>query len=116
MTVLFGLASLFMLPLWLIEVYAFDRPLPLTLTSLWSITYMAICSSVLAQIFWATAVAKVGPGRAGYFIYLSPVFGVILAMVLLGEIFHWFHAAGIVFIVAGIWLATRRQTAPRTIR
>lgn len=110
MTVLFGLASLYMLPLWLIEIYVFDRPLPLTITSAWSILYMGVCSSVLAQIFWATAVAKVGPGRAGYFIYLSPVFGVILAMILLGEVFRWFHAAGIVLIIAGICLATLRRS------
>ena len=40
---------------------------------------MTIGPSVLAQIFWAYSVSRVGPGRAGYFIYLAPVFGVILA-------------------------------------
>ena len=111
MTVMFGFAAAYMLPLWLIEVYALDRPLPLTITSAWSIAYMTICPSVLAQIFWASAVARVGPGRAGYFIYLSPVFGVVLAVILLGEAFRWFHAVGIVLIFAGIWLATRPRPA-----
>jgi hypothetical protein len=54
---------------------------------------------MLAQIFWAYSVSKVGPGRAGYFIYLAPVFGVILAVSLLGEQFRWFHAAGIALLI-----------------
>lgn len=107
MTAMFGIAAVCMLPLWLVEIYAFDRPLPLTVTSAWSIAYMTICPSVLAQIFWASAVARVGPGKAGYFIYLSPVFGVVLAMILLGEAFRWYHAAGIALIFTGIWLATK---------
>ena len=38
-------------------------------------------------------------------IYLTPVFGVIVAMTLLGETFHVFHAGGVILIAAGIWLA-----------
>jgi drug/metabolite transporter (DMT)-like permease len=69
---------------------------------------------VLAQIFWAFSVSRVGPGRAGYFIYLSPVFGVILAVSLLGEQFRWFHAVGIALIFTGIWLATLPKPAAST--
>ena len=108
MAVMFLFASVLMFPLWLAEVYVYDRPLPLNFDAVWSIGYQTICPSVLAQIFWASAVSRVGPGRAGYFIYLSPVFGVLLSMALLGEIFRWYHAVGIVFIFAGIWLATRK--------
>ena len=70
---------------------------------------MTIGPSVLAQIFWAYSVSRVGPGKAGYFIYLAPVFGVLLATQLLGEIFYRFHAVGIALIFTGIWLATRQQ-------
>ena len=65
--------------------------------------------SVLAQIFWASAVARAGPGRSSYFMYLSPVFGISLAMLLLGEVFHSFHAAGIALIFSGMWLAALRR-------
>lgn len=111
---MFGFAALYMLPLWLIELYAFDRPVPVNFTAIWSIGFMTIGPSVLAQIFWAFSVSRVGPGRAGYFIYLAPVFGVVLAMVFLGEQFRWFHAAGIGLIFAGIWLATRPKPAAST--
>ena len=81
---MFGFASLYMLPLWLIELYVFDRPVPMNFTTVWSIGFMTIGPAILAQIFWAYSVSKVGPGRAGYFIYLAPVFGVLLAVSLLG--------------------------------
>ena len=107
---MFGFATLYMLPLWLIELYVFNRPVPVNVTAVWSIGFMTFGPSVMAQIFWAYSVSKVGPGRAGYFIYLAPVFGVILAVSLLGEQFRWFHAAGIALIFTGIWLATRPKT------
>ena len=110
MTGMFGFAALLMLPIWLIEVYVFDRTVPVNVTALWSIGFMTIGPSVLAQIFWAYSVSKVGPGRAGYFIYLAPVFGVLMGTSLLGEIFYWYHAVGITLIFTGIWLATRKQT------
>ena len=108
---MFGFATLYMLPLWLIEFYVFERSLEVNLTTVWSIGFMTLGPSVLAQIFWAYSVSKVGPGTAGYFIYLAPVFGVLLATSLLGEQFYLFHAAGIVLIFTGVWLATRKQAA-----
>jgi drug/metabolite transporter (DMT)-like permease len=111
---MFGFAALYMLPLWLFEVFVLDRTMPVNLTAAWSIAFMTIGPSVLAQIFWAFAVSRVGPGRAGYFIYLAPVFGVILAVSLLGEQFRWFHAVGIALIFTGIWLATRPKAAAST--
>ena len=111
MTGMFGFAALYMLPLWLIEFYVFERPVPVNWTAVWSIGFMTLGPSILAQIFWAFSVARVGPGTAGYFIYLAPVFGVVLATSLLGEQFYTFHAAGIVLIFTGIWLATRKQGA-----
>ena len=108
---MFGFASLYMLPLWLIEFYVFERPVPVNLTAAWSIGFMTLGPSVLAQIFWAYSVSKIGPGTAGYFIYLAPVFGVLLATSLLGEAFYTFHSAGIVLIFTGIWLATRKPGA-----
>jgi len=111
---MFGFATLYMLPLWLFEVFVLDRSMPVNVTAAWSVGFMTIGPSVLAQIFRAFAVSRVGPGRAGYFIYLAPVFGVILAVSLLGEQFRWFHAVGIALIFTGIWLATRPKPAAST--
>ncbi|MEX2453972.1 MAG: DMT family transporter [Rhodospirillaceae bacterium] len=109
MTAMFGFSALYMLPVWLIELYGFGLPVRLNTETVLTIGYQTVFPSVLAQIFWATAVARVGPGRAGYFIYLSPVFGVAMSVALLGETFHAYHAAGIVLIFAAIALATRQR-------
>ncbi len=40
--------------------------------------------------------------------HLVPVFGSVLAIVLLGERFELFHAIGYALVVTGITIATRR--------
>ena len=109
MTAMFACSAAMMLPVWLVELYGFGLTVRLDHVTVLTIAYQTIFPSVLAQIFWATAVAHVGPGRAGYFIYLSPVFGVALSITLLGERFHVFHAVGIVLICFGIWFAILRR-------
>ncbi len=107
MTVLFAVGSLICLPLYLWESLVEGWALPLNWAAAWSIGYMGLFPSLLAQLFWASAVSRVGANTAGYFIYLSPVFGTIAAIVLLGEAFAWFHALGIALIFTGIYLAAR---------
>ncbi len=54
----------------------------------------------------------IGAGRASQFMHLMPMFGALLAVGLLGETFHLYHAVGLALIAAGIavsTLAARRQ-------
>ena len=100
----------------LTPLYIFDSGLTLERVpweAVGAVVYMAVFASVLAYVFWNHAVAKVGANRAGQFVHLLPVFGTLLAIIFLGEMLRSYHVAGIVFIVAGIFLATRkpRQTA-----
>ncbi len=76
-----------------------------------AILYFAVFPSVLAYIFWNKAVAALGPGRTGMFIYLMPVFSSVLGVAFLAEPFRAYHGAGIALIFAGIWLVTRRRAA-----
>lgn len=75
-----------------------------------SLVFLAVFPSVLAFLFWQKGIEATSPGTAGYFIYLVPVFGTLLAVVTLGERLYWYHFAGMAAIFAGIWLA---QRAPR---
>jgi drug/metabolite transporter (DMT)-like permease len=43
------------------------------------------------------------------FVNLVPVFGALLAVILLGEPFAIYHAAGLVLVLGGIWLAERKR-------
>jgi drug/metabolite transporter (DMT)-like permease len=70
-----------------------------------SILYVGVFASLVAYAFWNAGVVQAGASRAGVFLNLMPAFGTLLAVVLLGEPFRLFQAAGIGLIVAGVTLA-----------
>ena len=59
------------------------------------------------------SVELIGPNRASPFFHLTPFFGVILAMVFLGERLTPAHVAGAACIVCGIFIASRRGRAAK---
>ena len=76
------------------------------------LAYVAVLPSFLSYLFFNRGVELIGAGRAGQYMHLIPVFGSILAVVLLGEVFHGFHAVGIVLIAAGIGVASWKGRRP----
>ncbi|GLR15186.1 DMT family transporter [Chitinimonas viridis] len=84
------------------------RTVAMTVGNLATFVYVGVFPSVLAYLFYNYGVQQVGPGKAGSFIHLMPVFGTLLAIAFLGERFEWFHAVGIAGIAAGLWLSSRR--------
>jgi drug/metabolite transporter (DMT)-like permease len=74
--------------------------------------YVAIFPGILAYAFWNHGVWAVGPARAAIFMYLVPVFAAVLAWVFLGERLGWYHLAGGLLILAGLYLTTRNAPAP----
>lgn len=99
-----ALASIQILPFYIWEHFT-QRTLPMTAPAIGTVLFVAIFASVLAQTFFAEGVRRIGAPTAGNMIYLTPVFGVVIATTLLGETFHGFHAAGIGLVATGIWLA-----------
>jgi drug/metabolite transporter (DMT)-like permease len=53
----------------------------------------------------------VGANRAAVFIHLIPVFGIIMAVVFLGEELSLAHLAGMGLIFAGVAIVARRAKA-----
>jgi drug/metabolite transporter (DMT)-like permease len=78
------------------------------------LVYAAIGPSLLAQIFYLRGVELIGPSRTGVFYNLVPVFGALLAIVILGEPFHLYHAIAFVLVLGGIWLAERKSLLGRS--
>jgi drug/metabolite transporter (DMT)-like permease len=75
--------------------------------------FVALAPSLLSQLFFIRAVELIGPGRAGIFTNLTPLFGALFAILLLGEPFHPYHGAAMALGLAGIALAEsakRRRT------
>ncbi|MEZ5841573.1 MAG: DMT family transporter [Hyphomicrobiales bacterium] len=71
-----------------------------------SIGGLALVSSVLAFLAFQYGIKVVGPSATGVFMYFLPVYGVLLAVMFLGETFRSYHAAGLVLVTLGVVLAT----------
>ena len=97
-------ATLASLPMLAIEAWQGNTILPDARG--WSaIAYIVIFPSLIGQVFYIRAVELIGSNRAGLFINLLPVWGALLAVALLGEAFHRYHAFALTLILAGIALA-----------
>jgi drug/metabolite transporter (DMT)-like permease len=77
----------------------------LNFTTLFSILYAGIFSSIIAFTLWNFGVRNIGPTKAGYFFNLLPVFSFILAVAFLNEQFHYYQIFGSLFIFVGILIA-----------
>ena len=107
-----GIGSAMMLPLYLLDLGrgAVFEP---TAVNAAILAYSVIFPSFLSYICWNRAVSVVGPSVASMAQYMIPVFGTVLAVLILGEIVETFHVVGIAIIFAGVWLVTagRRKSA-----
>lgn len=96
------------LPLVGVEIAQGNAHFP-TLKGWLILLYVALMPSLLSQIFFIRGVELIGPTRAGLFVNLVPVFGALLAVVLLGEPFALYHAMGLGLVLGGIWLSEQRR-------
>ena len=106
----FWLGSIFLVPLYLWETFTVAS-MELTPSTLLVLAYVMVFPSIVSYLCFNRGVELVGANRAGLFIHLMPVFGGLMAVVFLGEVFGWYHGAGIVLIGLGIYLATRKKTS-----
>ncbi|QGN56307.1 EamA family transporter [Novosphingobium sp. Gsoil 351] len=80
-----------------------------TLAVVFAVLYVGIFPSLIAYGFFNRSVALIGSARAGVYMNLPTVFGVVLAIPLLGERVASYHFAGAAMVIAAI-LISRRQT------
>jgi drug/metabolite transporter (DMT)-like permease len=73
------------------------------------LSFVTLFASIGAYYSWNKAIELIGPNRASIFLHLMPVFGVILAIVLLKEKFQMYHFIGASFIVSGIYLSNKKN-------
>ena len=65
-----------------------------------------------SDIAWNRGIGMIGPSKAGLFLHLLPVYGTLLAALILGEVLRTYHFAGFGLILAGLLLTTRYGAAP----
>lgn len=97
-------AFLSSLPLLAAEAFAGQLYWP-SLKGWMILAYVSLAPSLLSQIFFIRSVGLIGPGRAGIFTNLVPVFGAFLAVAILGEEFHPYHALALAMALGGIALS-----------
>ena len=88
----------------LLEVWL-GRFQPPTATGWLIVALVTVFPSFLAQIAFIRGVELIGPGRAGVFANLVPVFAAILAVTVLGESLQSFHLVALTLVLGGIWLS-----------
>jgi drug/metabolite transporter (DMT)-like permease len=71
------------------------------------ILFAATAPSILSQLFFMRGVELIGSNRAGVFINLVPIFGAVLAVLLLDEDFQAYHLLGLALVLGGIAIAER---------
>ena len=103
-TMLAAVAFIGSLPLLAIETayQGFQAPT----TTGWMVAFaVTLLPSFIAQIFFIHSVALIGPGRAGVFVNLVPVFASIMAVMFLGESFQIYHGISLALVLGGIGLS-----------
>lgn len=72
----------------------------------WGIAMLTtLFPSLVAQTFFIKSVTLIGPGRAGIFVNLVPVFASIMAVAFLRESFQTHHALSLLLVLGGIGLS-----------
>ena len=83
-------------------------PMPkITAGVAWAVVLYQALLGAVAHIWWYRAVQVVGPSRSAVFMNLTPIVGVVLAALLLGEPIDVWHVAGAALVLAGVALTTR---------
>ena len=104
MIALAAAAFLASLPFSLWEVANGNYP-EASMTAVGVVTFTVLGPSLMAQVFFIRAIELIGPNRSGVFFNLVPIFGALLAILILGEAFRAYHAAGLAMVIGGIMLA-----------
>jgi drug/metabolite transporter (DMT)-like permease len=102
-----GLGAVFLIPGMIWEIIS-GRPIVFDAESYVSIAFVCIFPSLLGYLFLNRGIELIGANRAAPFIHLVPVFGSVMAIVLLGESFELYHAVGYALVFAGITVATKK--------
>jgi drug/metabolite transporter (DMT)-like permease len=106
-----GIGAVLLAPLTIGEHLSGARFAELGVGDIAAIGYVSVFPSILSYVFFNRGVELIGANRAGPFFHLIPLFGVILAVLFLGERLALFHLVGAALIIGGVVIAGRRSSA-----
>ena len=100
----FGLISVF--PQFLYE-FSDGQIINFDINLVYTLIFLALFPSIGSYYCWAGAVSIIGANRAGISLSLIPLFSSIMAIVLYGEQFQFFHLIGAILIILGLFLSNK---------
>lgn len=74
--------------------------------------YTCFVPGILATFIWFVLVRRIGATRAATFHFLNPVFGVVIAWIILGEALRVMDFVGVVIIAGGILAVQMARATP----
>jgi len=98
--------TLVIVPLALLTLPVMPRPRLASPIAWLVLVYHAVLGAI-AHLWWYAAVERVGPTRAAIFMNLTPLVGMGLAVMLLGEPIGLRQVAGVLLVLGGVALTTR---------
>jgi drug/metabolite transporter (DMT)-like permease len=79
----------------------------------WSVLLFHAIAGAVAHLWWYAAVERVGPSRAAIFMNVTPVVGIGMAALLVGEYIGAWQVGGAAMVLAGVALTTRGRAPAR---
>lgn len=102
-TLTLALGAIFYLPVAVKELASTPWS-SLSATSWSALAYSALFSFAAGYLIWYSSVKRVGNTKTGIYGYITPVFSMLFAHLLLGEGFHLFQVLGFLVIFFGFYL------------
>ena len=102
------LGLILMLPLLSVELL--NRPSIQVSTNLvLAVFYVGVIASGVAYVVWTKGISIIGPSTGAAYMNLVPLFGVLVGVLVLGEVFTERHALAAVFIISGLLISESRK-------
>ncbi|MDC3026055.1 DMT family transporter [Candidatus Pelagibacter sp.] len=99
---------IFLVPIYFIEM-SFGNRIVLGLPFILTLGYVVLFPGIFAFLFWIKGIDIIGANRSGVFLHLMTIFGALMAIIILGEKFMFYHFLGAIFIIAGITLSNKSK-------
>ena len=93
----------------LFEVWQGTAQWPSTQLAWLVVLFVSLIPSLMSQVFYMRGVDLMGPGRAGVYSNLVPIYSAVLGVLILNEAFGLYHMLSISVVITGLTVISRSK-------